>query len=615
MKVFICGLLLGVIASGSSGVSYYKMRLEDPKAVYVTKEQYRVAGDGSADDSEGLQAAINKVQETTGEGIVFLPEGRYRITRTIYVWPGIRVIGYGPNRPVIVLGDRTPGFQEGIGVMVFFAGFRPTGGPRMFRGITPPGTAPHNPSISDANPGTFYSGMSNVDFEIGEGNAGAVAVRAHFAQHGILAHMDFRLGPALAGIHDAGNIGEDLHFHGGRYGILTKKPSPAWQYTLVDSTFEGQREAAIRTNEAQLTVLHCEFRNVPTAVLIDEKYSEWLWIKDSRLERVSGPAIIISNEGSRLTQINVEDVYASSTPVFARFRESGKALTGAGAAYHVKSLTHGLTLAGMGAVGVTKTNFNAVPLQAMPAKGANWIVELPPAGSWVNVRPLGLKGDGKTDETALWKKAVAEHKVLYVPCGRYVVSGTIELRPDTVLIGLHPGETQLDVLDGTAGFQGPGGPKPVLLAPRGGRNIVTGIGLYTGGINSRAFGAQWMAGKDSLMADVRFLGGHGTRGPDGRRENPYNSNLSGDPNPARKWDSQFHSLWVTHGGGGTFFNLWTPSTFAQSGLCISDTKTPGRVIMVSAEHHVRTEAKLDQVENWELYALQTEGERWESEAA
>ena len=26
------------------------------------------------------------------------------------------------------------------------------------------------------------------------------------------------------------------------------------------------------------------------------------------------------------------------------------------------------------------------------------------------------------------------------------------------------------------------------------------------------------------------------------------------------------------------------------------------------EHHVRTEIKLDQVYNWELYALQTEGE-------
>ena len=195
------------------------------------------------------------------------------------------------------------------------------------------------------------------------------------------------------------------------------------------------------------------------------------------------------------------------------------------------------------------------------------------------------------------------------------MNDTIKLRPDTVLIGLHPDETQLDILDSTPGFQGPGAPRPLLLAPRGGTNIVTGIGLYTGGINDRAVGAMWLAGKDSLMDDVRFLGGHGTRGPNGKRENPYNSNLSGDPDPRRVWDSQYPSLWITHGGGGTFANIWTPSTFAQAGLYISDTTTPGRVYELSSEHHVRTEIKLDQVENWELYALQTEGERGESASA
>jgi len=234
---------------------------------------------------------------------------------------------------------------------------------------------------------------------------------------------------------------------------------------------------------------------------------------------------------------------------------------------------------------------------------------------WVNLRALGLKGDGKTDETAAIKKAIAEHRVVYIPMGHYVVRDTITLRPDSVLIALHPDETQLDLLDATPGFQGPGAPKPLLMAPKGGANIVTGLGLYTGGVNSRAVGAMWMSGRDSLMADVRFLGGHGTRGPDGKRESPYNSNLSGDPDPRRKWDSQYSSLWITHGGGGTFFNLWTPSTFAQNGLYISDTSTPGKVYQVSSEHHVRTEVKLDQVANWELYAVQTEGERGESESA
>jgi len=555
------------------------------------------------------------VQETTGEGIVFIPEGRYRVTRTIYVWPGIRVIGYGDKRPVFVLADSTPGFQKGLGTMFFFAGMRlmRAGGFRL--PPPPPGTVPVNPSIADANPGTFYSAMSNIDFEIGNDNAAAVAIRFHVAQHGYLAHMDFRTGSGLAALNDIGNVGVDLHFYGGRYGILTRKPSPAWQFTLLDSTFDGQREAAIRENEAGLTVIHTEFRNVPTAIAIDPRYSDYLWVKDSRFENISGPAIIVSNENSRMTQINIEGGTCRRAPVFARFRESGRELAGRGEIYTVRTFSHGLTLAGMGAIGEMKTSYDTAPLTALPPAGPNVIAALPPMDTWVNLGSLGVKGDGVTDETAAIQKAIAEHRVLYIPSGRYVVSDTLTLRPDSVLIGLHPDETQIDILDGTAAFQGVGAPKPLLLAPKGGNNIVTGIGLHTGGNNSRAVGAAWLAGKDSLMDDVRFLGGHGTRGPNGKRENPYNSNLSGDPDPRRKWDSQYPSLWITHGGGGTFANIWTPSTFAQNGLYISDTTTPGRVYEISSEHHVRTEVKLDRVENWELYALQTEGERGESESA
>jgi len=56
-----------------------------------------------------IQQAIDKVQEINGEGIVFVPEGRYRLTKTLNVWPAIRLIGYGTSRPVFVLGESTPG--------------------------------------------------------------------------------------------------------------------------------------------------------------------------------------------------------------------------------------------------------------------------------------------------------------------------------------------------------------------------------------------------------------------------------------------------------------------------------------------------------------------------
>src|ERR1700751_260498 len=115
-------LLLGAIASATAqpGTSAFVARLEDARAVPLTG----AAGDGKNDDSAAIQAAIDKAAADREEGIVFIPEGRYRLTRTIYVWPAVRVIGWGAHRPVFVLGDNTPGFSKGVADMVIFAGFR-----------------------------------------------------------------------------------------------------------------------------------------------------------------------------------------------------------------------------------------------------------------------------------------------------------------------------------------------------------------------------------------------------------------------------------------------------------------------------------------------------------
>jgi sugar lactone lactonase YvrE len=127
-----------------------------------------------------------------------------------------------------------------------------------------------------------------------------------------------------------------------------------------------------------------------------------------------------------------------------------------------------------------------------------------------------------------------------------------------------------------------------------------------------------MAGKDSMVDDVRFLGGHGTVDPDAtpeeRRkvwEQIYNNTHTADSNIDRRWDAQYPSLWITDGGGGTFVDIWTPSTFSQAGLYISNTSTSGRIYELSSEHHVRNEVILRNVSNWQIYALQTEEERGE----
>jgi sugar lactone lactonase YvrE len=212
-----------------------------------------------------------------------------------------------------------------------------------------------------------------------------------------------------------------------------------------------------------------------------------------------------------------------------------------------------------------------------------------------------------------------------------------------VLIGLNPITTQILIADFTAAFQGmngpserpvtpdvpgiprnwriippfpgQGSPKAMIEAPHGGANIINGIGLDTGGMNNRAVALKWMAGEHSLVNDVRFLGGHGTYAADGTYLPIYNDNRTADPDAQRRWDSQHWSLWVTAGGGGTFKDIWTPSSFAAAGLYVSGTDTPGRIYALSSEHHVRNEVKLRNVSNWRIYALQTEEERGESAQA
>jgi len=580
--------------------SYYPGRLNDARAIYLTPDNFPVKGDGIADDSAVLQQAINKVQEKTNQGILFVPAGRYRLTRTIYIWPGIRLIGFGTARPTFVLAAGTPGFQHGPTYMLFFAGARP-------RADKPP---------PDASPGTFYSAISNIDIEIQDGNPGAVGIRAHYAQHCFLAHMDFHIGSGLAGIHDGGNVAQDLHFYGGQYGIWTRKPSPGWQFTVIDATFEGQREAAIREHEAGLTLIRPQFKDVPTAISIDPEYSDELWVKDGRMENITGPAVIISNEKSARTEINMENVVCRNVPVFAAYRESGKHIAGPAEIYQVKTFSHGLQYQDIGAVPAIQDVYDTAPLSALPKPVKSDILDLPPIDTWVNIRSLGARGDGTTDDTGAFREAIAQHRAIYLPSGQYRVTDTITLRPETVLIGLHPSVTRILLADSTPAFQGVGSPKPLLETPKDGTNIVTGIGLYTNGINPRAVAAKWMAGTDSMMNDVRFLGGHGTIDPNATAEEApkvwkeiYNDTHSADSNPNRRWDGQYPSLWIT--GGGTFLGIWTPSTFAQAGLYISNTSTEGRIYELSSEHHVRNEVVLDHASNWQIYALQTEEERGE----
>jgi hypothetical protein len=623
LLLFSFGLSAAKADPGKS-ISVYQKKPNDAEATFFTPEKFNIKADGKTDVSDALQAAINQVKNEKSFGILFIPEGKYRITKTIYVPGAIRLIGYGLNRPEIILGKNTPGFQKLDSgsryqekYLIFFTG-----------GIVAEGKQP-----GDAGAGTFYSAMSNIDIRIEDGNPVAVGLRTHYAQHGFISHSVLNIGKGKAGISEVGNEMEDLVFIGGDYGIISGQTSPSWPIAVIDTWFEGQRKAAIRCNSTGYALVNMHVKNSPVVIEIRENEIDRLYMENCIFENIKDAGVIVSKEENSLSQVNLVNIYCKNVPVLVRFRQSGKKNEVALKTYKVKEFTYGLVMDNMTANSEYKTISKIEPLAVFPLKLEKDIPSLPGMESWVNIKELGAKGDGITDDTKVFQDAIDKNDVIYVPQGWYHITQTLKMKPGTKLIGLHPMATQFILNESEPAFSGFGGPKAIVESSEGGDDIINGIGLSTGGYNYRAVGLKWMAGEKSYMNDIKFIGGHGTMrkptvqsgegrqpGAQGGGQNRQAGGFGGQraisspTSPVAEqgldlaWDNQYWSLWITKNGGGTIKDIWSANTYATSGLYISNTSTPTRVYAVSLEHHVRNEARFENVSNFKIYALQLEEE-------
>ncbi len=594
-----------VLSRAQTSQSVYTQKPNDPEAFYFTPENYGFKADGKTDVAEVLQKAINQVKREKNFGILFLPEGNYRISRTIQIPSSVRLIGYGKKRPLIYLAANTQGFQTEQNYMIWFTG----------------GLASEGKEASDANAGTFYSAVSNVDFRIGKGNVQAIAIRAHFAQHGFINHCNIEIGEGKAGIYDVGNELEDVRFYGGEYGIISSRTSPGWPMMMVDTYFEGQKKAAVYSKEVGFAIVNMQAKNMPVVFEMAKGLADRLHMENVLWENISEAGIKMSVVENTFSQLNLVNVNCKNVPVLVEYAQNGKKVEVKEKLYKVKEFTYGLVYQDLNTPSSFREICKIEPMTKMTAKQKKNLPELPAMETWVNIRELGAKGDGETDDTRVFEEAIGRYRNIYVPQGWYRLTKTLKMAPGTKLIGLHPFGTQFVLKESEPAFSGFGTPVPLIESSEGGDDILNGIGINTGAYNYRAVGCKWMANADSYLNDVKFVGGHGTLykpNPDSSGRQPsYRGSRQGISSPLSPvmetgkdlaWDNQYWSLWITNNGGGTIKDVWTASTYAASGLYISDTQTPGRIYAMSLEHHVRTEARLYNVANWKIYALQFEEE-------
>jgi hypothetical protein len=171
-----CFLFVVVLLQGQTVItkSIYETKPNDVEAYYFITERYNFKF-GESDVSNALQRAINQVKTEKNFGVLFIQEGKYRISKTIYIPPAVRLIGYGKNRPEFILTKNSPGYQkedstdngETDNYMFWFT-----------RNLVTENQRP-----ADANAGTFYRAISNINFTIEDGNPNSISLRTHFSQH------------------------------------------------------------------------------------------------------------------------------------------------------------------------------------------------------------------------------------------------------------------------------------------------------------------------------------------------------------------------------------------------------------------------------------------------
>jgi hypothetical protein len=90
----------------------------------------------------------------------------------------------------------------------------------------------------------------------------------------------------------------------------------------MDSSFEGQRVASIRTHEAGFTLVRDRFAHVPVAIEIPKGDVEQLYGRDLRMQHISRAAFVLGDVQNLRSEVNLENVACEDVPRFVEGAES-----------------------------------------------------------------------------------------------------------------------------------------------------------------------------------------------------------------------------------------------------------------------------------------------------
>jgi len=505
-RLLLAALVLTALrgADQAAADAYAKL---DHGAIFRSVKDFGALGNGKDDDTASIQAAINYQRGSQSQkkpAVVYVPPGTYRVSNTLVLWQGTYLLGEPDDPPTLVLPAHTPGFQQpdrSKPLLATAAGWN-----------QPPGAMAWDlpPEIQGSDNNNFGNSIRHINLRLEPGNPGAMGIRWQAAQMSSIRHVRIDAGDAAVGILTGGQV-NDLTVVGGKVGVQWNYPggvATGWRLS-------GQTEAAVYLDN-WWTVTLVDLRIEDAAAGLVVRNGLGVMVLDSTFRNLRGGQAIGNRPGTEYLLENVRTEGLSEVI-------AGKLAATNQASNFVVSWSSGKRWVDGdwqdGPFVQTALDRPPLPTQQYP------VFRKP-----VSARQYGAVGDGLTDDTAALRKALAEHAEVFLPHGDYLVTDTLTLRPDTVLMGETFG-TKIVLKAGSPGFGDPSKSKALLTTPddAGAKTAIASLSIDSYENNPGAVLLDWRVGGKSGLWDV-FLG-------------PYSVN------------SSLYCIELSGAGGGLFSNV------------------------------------------------------------
>lgn len=590
--------------------------------VDVTAEPFFADPTGDKDATDALQQAI--VYARDHQMVCLLPSGTYRVSDTL------SCIQFRPMRsdgkrqgtrdyPCVLVGSRLGTKRPRIVLAPHSAGFADPNKPKYVVHFWAPG-AGIEAAVDEPQPNISMNQMFiGIDIEIGEGNSGAVAIRHRAAQGSGVQDCTIDATHGYCGLEGGAGSGgshANVTVIGGRIGMDMRQTQPA--PTLTGCTLIGQTETALicSSRQALCAVGLTVESQTPGPAIITRKlwgaHHGQLCLVDSRIELKHGAENTAIEAGSSLY---LNNVYIRGAETLIELPDRPALRSEQQGWVHVKEYATGITESyrarnygnrtftfpspifidgdKLDVLYLAELEYGQTPPDNLQSRHL-WTDGFPgwesPGVVSVKDQPFGAVGDGVTDDAGAIQEAIDEHEIVFLPKGAYAVSKTLQLRPNTKLIGLHRCYSWLVPLDRAGGdFHDPANPQPVVRTADDGnaKTVVAFFGIRTLRDSTAAYCLHWQSGRNSIFRDtnIHFSFAAAPQGP-ARSLEPADA--------ARLYN---HPVVLINGnGGGRWYNFHQESSRGHNvdyrHLLIDGTTEPLHMYQCNPEH-ARSDANME----------------------